>query len=74
MHFNGGYTPYRSTHRHQDTLHRNVCSSIVHNIHRPGVIQMAITLETTHTLLTHSHIRTLYSSENELKLYIKHYG
>ena len=34
---------------------------------------MAITLETTHTLLTHSHIRTLYSSENELKLYIKHY-
>ena len=31
------------------------------------------TLRTTHTLLIHSHIRTLYSSENELQLYIKQY-
>lgn len=30
-------------------------------------------LQTTHTLLIHSHIKTLYSSENELQLYIKQY-
>ena len=31
------------------------------------------TLRTTHTVLIHSHIRTLYSSKNELQLYIKQY-
>ena len=32
------------THRHQDTVHRNVCSSTVHDIHKPKIIQMAINI------------------------------